>query len=70
MTRFQLSLEPLDARTLPSAVFALPDAPPAAAQAAQHADDAGAPTVASAGKVTMQDFNFVMKVNKASPDLN
>lgn len=70
MTRFRLSLESLDARTLPSAVFATPEAP--TAHAAHVADASGTPadtgeTATTAGKVSMQDFSFVMKVNKSSP---
>jgi hypothetical protein len=75
MTRFRPTIEPLDARTLPSAVVLLPDAP--ASGAVQFADesgesapgDVGVTTATSDGKVTMQDFHFVTKVNKASPAL-
>ena len=69
MLRVRPTIEPLDARTLPSAMVALP-ADPAADVPAQVADDSGEPATAEAtGKVTMQDFHFVMKVNKASPKL-
>lgn len=77
MTRFRPSVEPLDARTLPSAVFATTDAPPPAESAVADAAAPAAPTgmtitlenVLVSSKVVVQDIHFTAKVSKASPQL-
>ena len=77
MSRFRPTLEPLGARTLPSAVAFPPDDPTAGAPAAQLADEpagreapAAEETGTSTGKVRLSDFNFTARVSKASPMLN
>ena len=66
MTRFRPSVESLDARTLPSAVFATAEYADAAlcAAPAPTADDCGDTAVE---KVILRDFNFTAKVSKPSP---
>lgn len=69
MTRFRPTVESLDARTLPSAVFATYDAPTAdAVQVADGSSDP-APGDAVTGKVVVQDISFVKRMDKASPML-
>jgi hypothetical protein len=69
MTRFRPTVESLDDRALPSAVFATPDAPTApAVQLAESGEPAPGDATATA-KVSMRDFNFTTKVNKSSPAL-
>lgn len=82
MTRFRPAVESLDARTLPSAVLATTDAPPAEAALVGTAGQPAAEQSLSlnytkitlqdvlvSGKVAVQDFSFTAKINKASPIL-
>ena len=75
MPRFRPTIEALDARTLPSAMITVSDAP--TSDAVQFADESGSPTTGEAGdktgtafaKVAMADFVFTKKVDKSSPGL-
>jgi hypothetical protein len=66
MTRFRPSVEALDARTLPSAVFATADSATAGlyAETSPTAGESGDTVVA---KVRIRDIHFTSSVSKSSP---
>ena len=80
MTRFRPAVEPLDARTLPSAVLADPPAAPPSAVAhlgevpGQPGDEAAlslnfTKITFKTLQVAAQDLNFTVTLSKASPKL-
>lgn len=68
MTPFRPAVESLDARTLPSAVFAAPEGG-GTVRVADH-DGAGEGFVHTSAKVVVQDFHFTATVSKSSPILH